>query len=140
MGVYTIHYAGGFPAYADLGDAPLYVGQARDVGARLAQHAQSITQAENLRLEDFSCRWLILAPVWVGLTETILIDEYRPVWNMLRGFGNHAPGSGRVGQQRSPWDTLHPGRPWAARLQDLPGGVEAVLETIREYRTMEGEA
>lgn len=121
-GGYTIHYEGSFPIYADIGNDPIYVGQARDVSARLSQHFQSIQQAENLEIGDFTCRWLILAPIWIGLTETILIEEYRPIWNAIRGFGNHAPGRGRLGQQRSQWDTLHPGRYWAEPLQDLPGG------------------
>ena len=133
-GVYTVHYHGIFEAYAGLGEVPIYVGQARNLAARLSQHTQSIAQAENLDLADFTCRWLILAPVWVGLTEDILIRQYRPLWNVIRGFGNHAPGSGRIGQQCSPWDTLHPGRFWATDLQPLPGGRDAVLTAIRSHR------
>ena len=136
MGVYTIHYRGDFDAYAGLGETPIYVGKADSrLHGRLAQHARSIDQAGNIEIGDFDCRWLVLAPVWVGLTEQILIGEYRPIWNLaVTGFGNHAPGSGRRAQQRSEWDTLHPGRPWADRLQNLDGGREAVLEAIRRHR------
>ena len=133
-GVDTVHYRGRFHAYEDLADTPIYVGQARDLRTRLAQHARSIEQAENLDLRDFDCRWLVLAPVWIGLTEQILIDEYRPVWNAIRGFGNHDQGTTRRAQKRSQWDTLHPGRSWATSFQDLEGGVGAVLSAIRRHR------
>ena len=136
-GVYTIHYRGRFHEYTHLADTPIYVGQARDLRTRLGQHARSIEHAENLELPDFDCRWLVLAPVWIGLTEQILINEYRPVWNAIRGFGNHDQGTTRRAQKRSQWDTLHPGRPWATSYQDLEGGVQAVLTAIRRHR--EGE-
>ena len=135
VGVYTIHYRGDFAAYADLGDRPIYVGKADRLHSRLSQHARSIEKAENLQSGDFDCRWLELEPVWVGLTEQTLIGEYRPIWNIaITGFGNHDPGGGRRAQQRSQWDMLHPGRPWAAGLQDLPGGRDAVLADIRRHR------
>jgi hypothetical protein len=51
------------------------------------------------------------------------------VWNrVLDGFGNHTPGAGRFKQQRSRWDTLHPGRSWAEKC--APNNVP--LETINE--------
>ena len=140
VGVYAIHYQGGSEPYAGLGETPIYVGKAdnqapRVLHKRLDEHSSSIDQAENLLLSDFACRWLVLAPVWVGLTEQILIDTYRPLWNRtVKGFGNHDPGSGRYAQQRSEWDTLHPGRPWAERLQDLESGRAAVLAAIRRHR------
>lgn len=34
----------------------------------------------------------------------------------MGGFGNHDPGGGRRDQRRSAWDTIHPGRSWAERL------------------------
>ena len=133
-GVYTLHYGGDFEAYRDLGDSPIYVGQARSVHRRLSDHARSIGQAENLQLTDFKCRWLILESVWIGLTEENLIAEYRPIWNAIRGFGNHDQGQTRNSQRRSQWDTLHPGRPWAMRQQDRPGGRNEVLEAISQHR------
>lgn len=45
----------------------------------------------------------------------LLITKFRPVWNVaVEGFGNKVVGVGRVGAQRSNWDTLHPGRGGAA--------------------------
>lgn len=140
VGVYTLHYRGEFEAYADMGDAPIYVGKADRAGqrvlyGRLADHAQSIDQAENLLLRDFECRWLVLEAVWIGLTEQVLIAEYEPVWNVVvTGFGNHDPGSGRAQQRRSQWDALHPGRPWAARLRESADDRPAILTAIRQHR------
>jgi hypothetical protein len=87
---------------------------------RLVQHATSIEQAENLKLEEFRCRYLVVVPVWISLAERFLIDHFRPVWNtVVDGFGNHDPGQGRVNMRRPRWDILHPGRPWAKRLRAL---------------------
>lgn len=154
-GVYTIHYVGAFPSYVDMSDEePIYVGKAdlpgkrqgrasakRNVPAlyrRLAKHAESIDNAWNLKLDDFRCRWLVLDPVWIGLTEQVLISEYRPIWNVtVDGFGNNDPGKGRYNQRRSQWDTLHPGRTWAVRLQDGSDSIDAILKTIAEHRSQD---
>ena len=29
------------------------------------------------------CVWLVLDPVWIGLTEQVLIAVYRPIWNSV---------------------------------------------------------
>ena len=140
VGVYTLHYAGSFHAYAGLGDLPLYVGKADGAGpralhSRLRQHARSISDADNLDLSDVGCRWLVLDPVWVGLTEQVLIAQYRPIWNdVVKGFGIHAPGRGRQGQQRSDWDMLHPGRPWAVALAKGGRDASVIAKTIRVHR------
>lgn len=150
-GVYTLHYAGPFRAYANLDDEPIYVGKADPPGRRqgraaasqsvttlyqrLAHHARSIDAAENLNLADFSSRWLVLDPVWIGLTEQVLIAEYRPLWNVVvDGFGNNDPGRGRRNQRRSQWDTLHPGREWATLLQDRGETQTQILAAVSERR------
>ena len=109
-GVYTIHYRGTFPPYADIRDEePIY------------------------------CRWLILDLVWIGLTEQVLIAEYRPIWNVVvDGFGHHDQGTTRRNQKRSRWDTLHPGRPWAAHYQDNADSAEAIQEAILSHRKSKG--
>jgi len=64
----------------------------------------------------------------------MLIEKYKPLWNtVLDGFGNHDPGSGRYKQQVSPWDVLHPGRSWAAKLQDGKA-VQEIKKLIEDYR------
>ena len=152
-GVYTIHYEGPFPAYADMGAGePIYVGKAEPSGKRqgrtaargptselrrrLTEHAESVRSAENLVLDHFRCRWLILDPVWIGLTEQVLIAEYRPIWNVVvDGFGLHDPGGTRRSQQRSRWDTLHPGRSWAAEHREREETQDEILAAITAHRT-----
>ena len=148
-GVYTLHYAGLFPAYAGIGeDAPIYVGKADSPGrrqgqtsassqvlhSRLQEHAESIEAATNLDLSDFRCRWLVLDPVWIGLTEQVLIAQHQPIWNaVVLGFGNHDPGEGRRNQRRSLWDTLHPGREWASNLRDRLEKAAEVTDAIERF-------
>ena len=134
-GVYAIYYSGDLPVYRTLLDSmtstlqkPIYVGKAipkggriggltrdatkgRRLGERLGIHADSIIEATNLKLEDFHARSLVVGDVWISLGENMLIQQFKPVWNVIAsGFGNKAPGRGRPDQAMSLWDTLHPGR------------------------------
>jgi Eco29kI restriction endonuclease len=140
-GIYAIYYSGDCPSYDHIAaqnkrefQQPIYVGKAVPPGARkggfglgtapgialysrLSEHANSIDLARNLRLEDFRCRYLLSDDIWIPLGESLTIERFQPVWNILiDGFGNHPPGSGRGRQERSRWDTLHPGRAWASEL------------------------
>lgn len=143
-GVYAIYYRGDFAPYKTLSalnsdslKIPIYVGKAVPQGwrtgrvagidagslnlhGRLREHATSIRLAENLKIEDFPCRFMILGGAETDLispVEAELIRLYRPLWNhVMAGFGIHAPGKGRYDQARSEWDVLHPGRGFAARL------------------------
>ncbi len=147
-GVYALYYAGESEPYTgfrrfnspeeEIWSWPIYVGKAvpkgsrkgsteftagrgADIFNRVRQHGRSIQQVTGLEVENFRFRHLVVAPVWIRLAENLIIDEYRPVWNtLIDGFGNHDPGSGRYNQERSRWDTLHPGRAWAERLPE-PG-------------------
>jgi hypothetical protein len=140
-GIYAIYYEGDFDAYEPLSIPgciwPIYVGRAMPAGGRkglvgldaspgpklhnrLREHARSVEAVTNLALSDFRCRYLVVDDIWIPLAERLLIGHYRPVWNgVLDGFGIHAPGgtpggtTGRAGQQKSLWDTLHPGRGFA---------------------------
>ena len=83
---------------------------------RLDEHAGSIQVVRNLNIDDFFCRYLAVDDIWIPLGESLLINRFRPIWNVvIDGFGNHDPGGGRRVQARSSWDTLHPGRPWAEK-------------------------
>jgi hypothetical protein len=86
---------------------------------RLRIHYSSIDQAVNLDVEDFLCRYLIIDEIWVPLAESLLITQFAPVWNQaVDGFGIKTPGAGRIGQKRSEWDVLHPGRSFASGLSE----------------------
>jgi hypothetical protein len=160
-GVYAIYYQGPFPLYKEVADLnkdgrygwPIYVGKAVPAGARkggyglgadpgqalfkrLVEHASSIEQVENLEGGDFKCRFLVVDDIWIPLAESLLIEMFSPLWNKkIDGFGNHDPGKGRYNQQRSPWDGLHPGRPWAAKLRPLASDLPSVREGAAEYLT-----
>jgi len=157
-GIYAIYYAGDHPAYAHIARAnrdgrwavPVYVGKAIPPGARkggfglstpagnvlhrrLCEHGASVTQALNLRPEDFACRFLVVDDIWIPLGENLLIERFSPAWNVLvDGFGNHDPGSGRHQQRRSWWDALHPGRSWAEKLRDSDRTQEEITQVVRE--------
>jgi len=107
-GVYAIYYTGNFPCYEKF--------------------------AERNRDGDFCCRFLVVDDIWIPLAESLLIEMFMPLWNLrIDGFGNHDPGRGRHKQKRSPWDTLHPGRPWASRLAPPAVDEESLQESIGEY-------
>jgi len=150
-GIYAIYYVGVFGPYGPIASrpprVPIYVGKAIPPGrrkgqrteepaslaSRLGQHARSLQLASNLQLEDFLCRALPVREVWIPLSEQMLIQIFRPLWNCLvDGFGNHDPGSGRKSMIRPRWDTLHPGRPWASMLEEKHR-VEEIIAEVREY-------
>jgi Eco29kI restriction endonuclease len=139
-GVYALYYRGDFGAYKVLTEAeiPIYVGKAdpaehgaesvedqgESLSIRLRDHQRSITAAENLRIEDFDCRYLVVKSAWQNTAETYLIQKFKPVWNnevnICFGFGKHGDSSDTRKNTRSPWDTLHPGRLWAMTKSTVP--------------------
>lgn len=159
-GVYMLYYVGDYPLYKRLAERnkdekflnPIYVGKAVPAGARkggfalefdhgtallkrLTEHSESISAANNLKLQDFYCRFLVVDDIWIPLAESLLIEKFAPVWNrVLDGFGNHNPGKGRHSGKIPFWDCVHPGRDWAFNLQpcaytksELEGRVTAYL-------------
>jgi len=157
-GIYALYYKGTFPSYAELSAAndaeatfPLYVGKAIPAGGRkgastgeamtntalykrLNEHRSSIVSAENLDIDHFSARWLVLDPVWISLGETLMIGRYAPVWNLIaEGFGNHAPGSGRAAGKIPLWDVLHPGRGWSLDLASRTQLAANIMQDVEEH-------
>ncbi len=158
-GVYAIYYIGKFDAYNALFEVnknnqyscPIYVGKAVPSGARkggqgdnvdpglalynrLSDHAKSITEAKNLNLSDFRCRYLAVDDIWIPLAESMIIERFKPVWNcLLEGFGNHDPGKGRTNGKMSPWDRFHPGRSWAKNLQPFPKSETELKNEVVKY-------
>ena len=156
-GVYAIYYKGDFPPYKQLAEAnrdelqlPIYVGKAIPEGGRtgvetgdaksrlrgrLQEHATSIRKAENLDIEDFECRYLVVEDIWIPLGESLLISKFAPVWNTtVAGFGNHTPGGGRDKTMKPRWDELHPGRAWAAKLASNPEvSAEDIAKEAEDY-------
>ncbi|MCV6575536.1 MAG: Eco29kI family restriction endonuclease [Cohaesibacter sp.] len=156
-GIYAIYYKGNFKPYCRLAArneqellAPIYIGKADPKGGRrggewdapagpalsdrLRKHANSISQARNLEIEDFVCRYLVLDDVWVRMAERMLISWYRPLWNVIvDGFGNNDPGKRRATQYRSPWDVMHPGRPWSEKLATGELTAKQIMAKIEDH-------
>ncbi len=161
-GIYALYYQGDFEAYRPVALAscewPIYVGRAMPAGGRtglvgldaspgrklyerLRQHHNSVKTVKSLDERDFRCRYLVVDDIWIPLAERLLIGHYRPLWNgVVDGFGIHAPGgtpggtTGRAGQQKSAWDTLHPGRAFA---KGRPTRVKAAEIRARITRHLE---
>lgn len=140
-GIYALYYHGDFEAYQFMAAVnkkgpspqwPIYVGKAIPRGgrkgflndesfernplyARLRKHAASVDAAQNLRVNDFTCRFLVLNDLWIPLGERLLITKFAPLWNLIvEGFGNNNPGKHRASGIKSRWDLLHAGRSYAA--------------------------
>ncbi len=133
-GVYAIYYHGETEkAYLPLScsETPIYVGKAdpknpqaetveeqgQALYSRLKQHSNSMLKA-NLPLADFYYR---AAPIQTGMqsaVEDFMIRLFRPIWNkeikICFGIGKHGDSANTRANRRSPWDTMHPGRKWAA--------------------------
>lgn len=158
-GVYALYYIGNSPFYKELHKQnrlgftqPIYVGKAvprgwrqarigneagSELHGRLCDHAKSISQARNLELADFHCRFMILekaASDLIGTVEAALIRYYTPIWNSaIDGFGNHDPGKGRYNQAKSDWDILHPGRTWADRCSGKASSLCDVTAIVENF-------
>jgi hypothetical protein len=86
-----------------------------------------------LTVGDFSVRTLVVMPIWVPLAETMMIRRYKPLWNQhITGFGIHHPGGGRLGQEVSDWDSLHPGRSFTKKLKQKQAIPASRLEQLKE--------
>ena len=133
-GIYALYYSGDFGAYGPIrsSETPIYMGKAdpqsdtartpMDQGIRLfnrlKDHLRSIGKAgSSLHAADFDCRFLVVQSGWQGAAEDYLIDLFQPIWNnetnICYGVGKHGDAPSTRANQRSPWDTLHPGRDWA---------------------------
>ena len=158
-GVYAIYYTGTFEPYRPVVERnkdgafeqPIYVGKAVPKGARkggltfdaakgralrdrLHQHASSISEATNITVEDFQFRSLVVDDIWIPLGENMMIEQFKPIWNLvIDGFGNKTPGKRREAQHRSMWDVLHPGRSFAVRLADGGATEEMLIVRLKEY-------
>lgn len=137
IGLYILFYNGKFTVYKYLAQLnksscvlPIYIGKASPAGrrtgvgssgqslySRLREHSNSINNSSNLSLEDFNFKVVAMDFDLVSWGESTLIGHFKPIWNtIINGFGIHPPGSGRLLQEQSTWDQLHPGRNFASAL------------------------
>lgn len=155
-GVYAIYYRGAFEAYTPLSgtDHPIYVGKAdpesqaakdavgqgNKLFGRLSEHAKNIARATStLDVADFDCRFLVVQTGFQTAAEDYLIDFFKPIWNsetrICHGLGKHGDNAGTRGNKRSPWDTIHPGRPWATATAENQFPPEVILTQIAAHLT-----
>jgi hypothetical protein len=164
-GIYAIYYHGDFPHYAPLSERyhaglpiPIYTGkgvpkgsrkgsnlspasQTNPLSGRLNEHKESIEQTANLDVSHFTYRYLLVDDIWIPLGESLVIQKFRPLWNVVvEGFGNHDPGRGRYGGMRPLWDELHPGRPWALRCMPPRLSASALLQLVASHMSNLGPA
>lgn len=154
-GVYAVYYRGKFDCYKPIRglEHPIYVGKADPetmhaptaeaqgtrLHNRLKDHFRSISSAENLEIADFDCRYLVVRSAWVETAKDLLIDLFKPVWNnemrVCYGFGKHGDNAGTRKNERSPWDTLHPGRSWAKSDSNTPNrrGIDQIRSEIAAH-------
>jgi hypothetical protein len=162
-GVYAIYYTGAHPAYAPISgtETPLYVGKAdpaqpgaktsREQGprlfGRLSDHRRMIKTVEQyaianglpnpLHVKDFLCRRLVCVTGAQLVAEKHLIGIFRPVWNMEEriafGISKHGDSAEMRQHGRSPWDVLHPGRPWAMESTTNQVSEVDVLRKLAEH-------
>lgn len=112
------------------GDASNPREQGDKLTARLIEHAGTIRTVEAyanggalpeglrpLQLKDFLCRRLVCATNAQLVAERHLIRMFWPVWNAdtnaCWGMSKHGDAAKTRKNKRSPWDVVHPGRPWA---------------------------
>lgn len=142
-GVYALYYLGNHSAYAPIKstETPIYAGvagpasthaatpeeQGIRLAARLRDHANSINAAQNLAIEDFECRFLVVKSGLQKAAEDYLLAHFHPVWNqpLCKGFGKHGDSAATRANTRSEWDTLHPGRRWALGEPNKPNSKSA---------------
>lgn len=152
-GVYAIYYNGRFELYRPLSgsETPIYVGQAapasshartpREQGdqlcSRLSTHKRNISKAATLSVDDFEVRSLVVQSGWETAAEDYLIHLFRPIWNsetnILYGLGKHGDAATTRANKRSPWDTLHPGRAWAAASIADAKSVAQIEAEVRQH-------
>lgn len=153
-GVYAIYYNGSFPAYLPISrtETPIYVGQASPsvanartpadqgpkLSGRLSDHRKNIDKARGtLDLADFEFRSLVVQSGWETAAEDYLIQLFRPIWNsetnILYGLGKHGDSATTRANKRSPWDTFHPGRTWAAASSEDAKSIAQIEIELRNH-------
>lgn len=132
-GVYAIYYTGSSTLYSPISgsETPIYVGkvdppkgnpktpteQGTKLADRLREHSRNIEKVSGIELEDFECRALAVQSGFQSAAESHLISLFSPIWNsetrILYGLGKHGDSSTTRANNKSPFDTIHPGRKWA---------------------------
>lgn len=152
-GVYAIYYTGPEDIYEPISgtETPIYVGKADPpVGAtsvvqqetklygRLNEHRKNIDKVAGIDLADFECRALAVQSGYQAAAESHLINLFWPIWNnetkILFGIGKHGDAATTRANNKSPWDTIHPGRAWADGNREARSADDIVAEVAEHFR------
>ncbi|WP_160118243.1 Eco29kI family restriction endonuclease [Pannonibacter phragmitetus] len=153
-GVYALYYVGDFTPYAPVSrtETPIYVGKADPEGNpkspvdqgtklfdRLKEHRKSIRKVEGIDSNHFECRYLAVQSGYQAAAERHLISLFKPLWNnetkILFGIGKHGDSAETRTNNKSPWDTLHPGREWAKGNPEAVSRDAIVARVERHFTT-----
>lgn len=151
-GVYAIYYTGPEDIYAPISgtETPIYVGKADPpVGAtsvvqqetklfgRLNEHRRNIDKVAGIDLAHFECRALAVQSGYQAAAESHLINLFWPIWNnetkILYGLGKHGDDSKTRANNKSPWDTIHPGRAWAEGNREAKTAEDILAEVAAHF-------
>jgi hypothetical protein len=105
----------------------------------LSDHRKNIIKANStIDIADFEFRSLVVQSGWETAAEDYLIHLFRPIWNsetnILYGLGKHGDSASTRANKRSPWDTLHPGRTWAAAsIEDAKSAGQIEVELVKHF-------
>jgi len=121
-GMFTLYPRGDFPdfpAYRGYVNAslrgcrvPIFVGTASGpLYRRLERWYNILDEVDNLTPEQFTCRYLLLDKLYLPEGKEEVRRQFMPLWNVyLKGHGNNDLGITHGAQERSRFDTVHPGR------------------------------
>ncbi|TMM55129.1 Eco29kI family restriction endonuclease [Sulfitobacter sabulilitoris] len=151
-GVYAIYYTGPENIYGPISgtETPIYVGKADPpVGAtsvvqqetklyvRLNEHRRNIDKVAGIDLADFECRALAVQSGYQAAAESHLINLFWPIWNnetkILFGLGKHGDSAKTRSNNKSPWDTIHPGRTWAEGNPEAKSAEDILADVARHF-------
>lgn len=151
-GVYAIYYTGNHQLYAPISgsESPIYVGKADpngnpktaiDQGTKLAdrlkEHSKNIDRVQGIEIKDFECRALAVQTGYQAAAESHLIRMFQPIWNnetgILYGLGKHGDAATTRANNKSPFDTVHPGRRWAADNPENQTVAEIEAKVFRHF-------
>lgn len=151
-GVYAIYYTGQAQLYSAITntETPIYVGKADpkgdpktaiDQGTKLAdrlnEHRRNIDKVAGIEIEDFECRALAVQSGYQAAAESHLIRLFRPIWNnetgILYGLGKHGDAATTRANNKSPFDTVHPGRKWAMANPEAKTETEIKQAVMRHF-------
>lgn len=90
-----------------------------------------------MSISDFECRALAVQSGYQAAAEAHLIRLFRPIWNnetrILFGIGKHGDSAETRANNKSPWDTLHPGREWAKGNKEAKTPDEITAEVAAHF-------